>query len=122
MKGLAMVTLLAAGSACAETTLDSRQIDALLTGHTVYIQTPAGEAPVYYGADGSTGANLPNGPALRGTWSINGDGYCVDWTNGPQNSCTKISKTAQGITLTDAKTGEARGTILRIVPGNTEDI
>jgi len=59
---------------------------------------------------------------LVGTWILKDDHYCVDWENGPKNSCTKIVKTANGITLIDAESGDTRGTIDRIVPGNPESL
>lgn len=126
MKGkIAMVSLisaLATGATRAETVLDAQGLDVLLAGHTLYLSTPGGEAPVWYGADGRSAAALPNGVNLVGQWTIDGSGYCVDWENGPQNSCTTVTKTDGAIALTDAQTGEARGQVIRIVPGNVEGL
>ena len=121
-KEILMVTLLGAGAATAETRMTDAQVDAILTGITVYLATPSGTAPVHYGADGRSAAALPNGTTLVGTWRIAGDGYCVDWENGPRNSCTHVIKRAGAIGLSDAATAEPRGSIDRIVPGNPEGL
>lgn len=119
-----MVTMLSGGAAQAETdaefALDDAQLDALLTGHTVYVETPDGTAPVHYGADGRAAANLPAGPQLRGEWSIADGQYCVSWENGPQNSCTRVLKVRGAVLLRDGATDEPRGRVERIVPGNPE--
>ncbi len=123
MKGLAMVSLLATATAAqAETQMSDAQLDALLTGNTVYVATPGGAAPVYYGADGRAAANLPNGTELRGTWVIKDAAYCVDWDNGPKNSCTKVIKTSDGYAMFDLANGDPRGSVDRIVPGNPENL
>jgi len=78
--------------------------------------------PFKYASDGSTAARLSPELTLIGTWTVKGDHYCVDWDNGPKNSCSKLVRDEAGITLVDLKSGEARGTVERIVPGNPEDI
>jgi len=111
-------------------TLDDAQLDALLTGNTLYIAVPPGPAggpdggiaPFKYAADGSASARLPVGMTLVGTWSIEDGQYCVDWDNGPKGSCTSIRKTGEGIELFDTGAGEVRGTVESIVPGNPEDL
>ncbi|MEM9106474.1 MAG: hypothetical protein AAGC96_12535 [Pseudomonadota bacterium] len=115
----------------AETTMSKPQLEALLTGNTVYIDVPAGSpaggpdggvAPIRYSTDGSVAAALPNGTKLVGRYAINGEQYCVDWDNGPQNSCTTIVKSPTGMMMFDAKAKEPRGTVNRIVPGNPENL
>lgn len=115
----------------AEITLNGSQLEALLTGNTVYIDIPAGTpaggpdggvAPVRYGTDGSVAAALPNGAKLVGRYTINGEQYCVDWVNGPQNSCTTIVKSPIGMMMFDANKKEPRGAVNRIVPGNPENL
>ena len=110
--------------------LSAEQLDALLTGNTVFIAVPpggpggpdGGVAPFKYGADGNAAAKLPIGTTLVGTWQIDGDKYCADWKNGPKNSCTRIVKTADGYDIVDAAKNEVRGTVLRIEPGNPEGL
>ena len=107
----------------AETTMSGPQLEALLTGNTIYVDVPdGGVVPVRYGTDGSVAATLPNGSTLMGRYAIAGDQYCVDWNHGPQNSCTAIVKTPAGMMMLDAKKKEPRGTVNRIVPGNPEDL
>lgn len=122
----AALTLLAS-PALADGVLDPARADGLLTGNTVYLALPegspagAGEAPMFYGADGRTSARLPNGLTLVGEWRFLDDGsYCVDWENGPKNSCSAVVKSAGAISMTDTASGSSRGTVTRIVPGNPE--
>ena len=111
-------------------TLDDAQLDALLTGNTLYIAVPSGPAggpdggiaPFVYGADGSASARLPAGMTLVGIWSIEDGQYCVDWDNGPKGSCTSIRKTGDAIELYDTGADEVRGTVESIVPGNPENL
>ncbi|MEM9349803.1 MAG: hypothetical protein AAGA47_06040 [Pseudomonadota bacterium] len=131
MRGLAMVTMVTgvtAAAAAAETPMGEAQLDALLTGNTVYIEVPPGGpggpdggiAPFLYGADGRAVAVLPAGLTLVGTWRLEGDRYCVDWDNGPKDSCTRLVKSAEALLMVDPKTGETRGAVESIRPGNPE--
>ncbi|MEM9999463.1 MAG: hypothetical protein AAF940_01165 [Pseudomonadota bacterium] len=133
MKGMLMVSMIAGATgvaSAAETTMNDGQLDALLTGNTVYIALPAGSpaapdggiAPFKFGADGSAAAKLPVGMTLVGTWKLAGGQYCVDWDNGPKNSCTKLVKSAGGIVMNDAADDTPRGTVERIVVGNPENL
>ena len=126
----ALSATLALPASAQDATLDDAQLDALLTGHTLYIAVPPGPAggpeggiaPFRYGADGSASAALPTGTTLVGAWSIADGQYCVDWENGPQDSCTALRKAAGAIELVDRAEGEVRGTVERIVPGNPENL
>ncbi len=100
-----------------ETPMDDAQIDALLTGNTVYLIVPSGEASVLFSADGRAAAEMPNGTKMAGAWRIAQGAYCIDWDGGLQNSCTQVVKVVGAVVLRDAATGEPRGTIARIVPG-----
>ncbi len=133
MKDLIMTTMLAASATTAiagETVLDSAQLDGLLTGNTLYLAIPAGgpggpdggTAPFLYGADGKAAVKLPAGTTLVGKWEIWNDRYCVDWDNGPKNSCTQMLKSRGAISMIDPATGEPRGTVENIVPGNPESL
>ncbi len=124
-----MTTLLATGAVHAST-MNEMQLDGLLTGNTLYLSIPAGGAalpeggivPFKYGADGSASARLSKELTLVGAWKLGDDHYCVDWENGPKNSCTKIIKTEDGISLVDFSSDEIRGKVDRILPGNPEGI
>ena len=74
---LAAAALLATGAAAFadDTTMDGEQLDALLTGNTVYIDVPAGgpmgdggEMPLYHGTDGAVHARLPTGNPMVGVY------------------------------------------------------
>ena len=125
-----VLATLASPAAAQDATLTDAQLDALLTGHTLYIAVPPGPAggrdgeiaPFRYGTDGSASAKLPAGMTLVGKWSIKDGQYCVDWDNGPKNSCTTLRKTADAIELVDSAMNEVRGTVERIVPGNPENL
>ncbi len=125
-----MISGLAGGAVSAETTLDAAQLDGLLTGNTVYIAVPpggpggenGGMAPFKYGGDGTASARLPAGLTLVGSWTIDGDQYCVDWDNGPRNSCSRLVKDGEAIRIVDAASGEPRGAIDHIRPGNPEGL
>ncbi len=133
MKDLIMTTMIAAAAttaAASETMMSNAQLDGLLTGNTLYLAIPAGgpggpeggTAPFLYGADGKAAVKLPVGTTLVGTWTIENDRYCVDWDNGPKNSCTQMVKSGGTISMIDPQTGENRGTVENIVPGNPESL
>ena len=124
-----MTTLLSSSIAHAAS-LNAMQLDGLLTGNTLYLRIPPGGqalpdggiVPFKYGADGTSAARLSEKVTLVGTWELKDDYYCVDWKNGPKNSCTRIVKTEMGIDLIDVESGDIRGTVDRVVPGNPEQI
>ena len=130
---LSMITLAAgiAGSAAiAQDALKTEQLKPLITGNTLYVEIPAGvpgapdggTAPIYYAEDGSTAALLPAGVKLVGRWTLEDDRYCIDWDNGPKNSCTQLIRAAQGFVLMDANLGEPRGVVTRFATGNPEGL
>jgi hypothetical protein len=113
-----------------QTTLGRAQLDGLLTGNTAYIDLPPGGpggpnggiAFAYYGDDGRASFKLPTGTILTGAWLLKDDHYCADWDNGPKNSCTKVVRTPGAVFVIDAATGQPRGMIAKIVPGNAEGL
>jgi len=123
-------TCLAGSAAIAEETVTAEQLKALITGNTLYVDLPAGapgapdggSAPIYYAADGSAAALLPSGLQLVGRWALEADRYCIDWDNGPKNSCTQLIRAEQGFVVIDANIGEPRGVATRIAAGNPEDL
>ncbi len=125
-----LVVQLSAGSAMAAEQMDTAQLHALITGNTLYVDvapgTPGapdgGIAPIYYANDGAAAAQLPAGLKLIGTWAIDGDQYCIDWDNGPKNSCTKLVRTDAGFQVMDAAKNEPRGVVTRIATGNAENL
>jgi len=116
--------------ALADDMLTEAQLDALITGNTLYVEVPAGApgapdggtAPIYYNPNGSAAARLPAGLTLEGTWAMQGDRYCIDWDNGPKNSCSELTRTDAGFVIVDVKERAPRGIVTRIATGNPENL
>ncbi len=103
-----------------DTQLSRSQLDGLLTDQTVYLDTPGGEAVIHFGGKGTSHARLANGTHMQGRWTLTDTGYCIDWADGPQGSCTRILRNEAGLRMIDDATGDPRGQVSRIVPGNPE--
>ena len=110
--------------------LNKSQLDALLTGNTVYLPLPpggpggpdGGTAAFYFGADGRASLKLPTGTLLVGPWTLGDDHYRCEWENGPKNSCSRIVKVNGAMLTIDHASGTNRGPISSIVPGNAEGL
>jgi hypothetical protein len=122
--------ILAGTGALAAAPLTTEQLSTLITGNTLYVEVPAGApgapdggtAPIYYAKDGSAFALLPSGLKLVGRWTLEGNRYCIDWDNGPKNSCTQLIRTTEGFVVMDANLSEPRGVITRFATGNPENL
>lgn len=125
-----LATALIGSTAVADETMDAAQLSALITGNTLYVDIPVGApgapeggtAPIYYGEDGSAAAQLPAGLKLVGTWRLEEARYCIDWDNGPKNSCSQLVRGSGGFVVMDFALSEPRGMITRIATGNAEDL
>lgn len=121
---------LAGSAARAEEPVTAEQLKTLITGNTLYVEIPAGApgapdggtAPIYYAGNGSAAALLPSGLKLVGRWALEEDQYCIDWDNGPKNSCTQLIRREQGFVVMDANLGEPRGIVTRFSTGNPENL
>ncbi|MEP5730151.1 MAG: hypothetical protein ABJL67_12365 [Sulfitobacter sp.] len=130
IKFIALATAVSTSAALADAQLSGEQLDTIVKGNTLYVEIPAGApgapdggiAPIYYAADGGATVKLPAGRVLVGTWAIEGDSYCIDWDNGPQNSCTQLVRQSDMFVVMDAAKGEPRGTVSRIQTGNPEGL
>ena len=117
-------------AAIADETMNTSQLSALIAGNTLYVEVPAGTpgapdggtAPIYYSSDGSAASKLPAGLKLVGTWKLDDGSYCIDWENGPKNSCTQLVRGADGFIVMDSTLGEPRGIVKRISVGNAENL
>lgn len=124
------VTAMFGSAAYASDVMNADQLGALISGNTLYVDVPAGApgapeggtAPIFYGTDGAATALLPAGLKLVGTWALDGDSYCIDWDNGPKNSCSQLMRTANGFVITDVAKGEPRGLVTRLAIGNPENL
>jgi len=109
----------------AEQQFTGTQLDALMTGNTVYLQEPnsGGDIVLWYGADGTAMARLPSGGLLDGTWAVKGDLSCIKWSYAPNNdSCSKLVRSDGGIVLLENGTDRLLGTVTKIVPENIENL
>lgn len=129
-KYLAIGCITVATPALSEQVLNQSQLSALVTGNTLYVTMPAGApgapeggiAPIYYGEDGSAVALLPAGLKLTGTWNMGDTGYCINWENGPKNSCSTIARSDESFAVKDVATGDPRGQVFTIATGNPENL
>ena len=128
---LFMTTLLTTHMAALDgTSMSAAELGGLLTGNTLYIlvapkpdsKGTASAVPFKFGADRTSAARLSEEMTLVGRWQIDGDKYCVDWDNGPKNSCSRLIREAGEIRIVDAANGKVRGRIEKIVPGNPEQL
>jgi len=122
-----MVTMLGtagASAASTETRMNALQLDALMTGNTIYLTKPngGGEIVLWYGADGRAMARLPTSSMLDGTWSIKRDESCIVWSYSPKDSCSALVKHDGSMVLLEVGTERLLGTVRRIVPGNAEGL
>jgi len=120
-----MVSMLATeASASAQTEMTGAQLDALMTGNTIYLTEPTGggEIVLWYGADGTAMARLPSSSMLDGTWSIQGDLSCIVWSYSPKDSCSKMVKRDGIMELLENGTDRLLGTVRSIVLGNAENL
>ena len=130
MRSMIMAGSLVAFPALAQESLDRDQVATLITGNTLYVQIPPGApgapeggvAPIYYGTDGYAAAALPAGLKLVGVWALVDEGYCVDWENGPKNSCSILAREPDHFVVLDASTHDPRGTVNQIMTGNPEGL
>lgn len=117
-------------TALADQPLNQDQLQVLINGNTLYVTIPPGApgapeggiAPIYYGEDGHAVAQLPAGPKLTGSWTMADTGYCIDWTNGPKNSCSTLERSEGSFTVKDIATGDIRGQVFTIATGNPENL
>jgi hypothetical protein len=126
--GLALASLCLAGSASA-TELTGAEIESMISGNTVYLETTVasgtgtpGQGIIYYGANGSALYKTPLGVTWHATWFVKGNMACHDWREAPNNPCSKYDKQGDTISLINVETGMIRARILRIAPGNAEEL
>jgi hypothetical protein len=109
--------------------LTGDEIKALISGKTVYIETTsasssgqAGQAVIYWAADGTALFRTPNGTIMHGTWQIKGNTNCPEWKERPGSACVRYDKAGDVVTAIDATSGQPRAKYMKIVPGNPEKL
>ncbi len=105
--------------------MSGEQLDALMTGNTIYLTYPSGsgEIVLWYGADGAARARLNADSRLTGTWQVKGDLSCIKWSYDPnKDSCSKLVRRSNSLVLLENGTDRLLGTVRSIVPGNVEKL
>jgi hypothetical protein len=108
--------------------LTGAEIKDLISGKTAYLELTAsvtgtnGKGVMYYDANGTVLYKTPKGDMWHGTWTIKDNTACLDWKELPNNACTKYDKQGDTITNVNVQTGQTRGKIVRIAPGNVENL
>jgi len=109
--------------------LTGPEIKTLLSGNTVYLETTAasssgqaGNAAIYWAADGTALFKTANGSIMHGKWAIKDNTNCTDWKERPGAGCVRYDKTGDTITAIDAASGKVRAKIVKTAPGNAEKL
>lgn len=73
------------------------EIKAFVSGNTIYLETTAasaagtpGQGVVYLAEDGTGLYRTPTGDMWHGKWTTKGNTFCADWTERPNNPCTRF--------------------------------
>jgi hypothetical protein len=104
-------------------------IKTFLSGNTAYLQTTAasasgqvGNGVIYWNADGTALYRRPLGGMMHGKWQIKGNTLCAQWKERPGTGCVRYDKTGDVVTVIDAKRRKTRAKIVKIAPGNAENL
>jgi len=134
MRAIERVVMTAIASACmlgsaTAAELTGAEIKELVSGKSVYLELTAasaagtpGQGVIYYAPDGNVLYKTPKGVIWHGTWVIKENTSCTDWKEMPNNPCTKYDKQGDTISIINVATGQTRGKVLKIVPGNAENL
>jgi hypothetical protein len=125
---LVLASMLLAGSAMAKELTDA-EIKDMISGKTTYLETTSGSATgtagkgvIYYAADGTVLYKTPMGVMWHGHWAVKDGTNCSNWKEAPNSPCSKYDKEGDSITIINAATGQVRGKIVKIAPGNPENL
>ena len=108
--------------------LTGAEIKDLISGKSVYLDLTAsitgtqGQGIIYYDPNGTALYKTPKGVMWHGTWKIEGNTACIDWKEKPNNGCVKYDKQGDTTSVIDVATGQPRGKVTKIVPGNAEKL
>ncbi len=97
--------------------LDRNTLQAMMPGTTHRLDMGEVEAIIYYEDESQAHMQLPDGKTYSGRWRLEGDGYSVDWTNGP-SATWKLGHDGGKIHYIDAE-GAARAQVAAIEYANT---
>ena len=109
--------------------MSSAEIKAFLSDKTVYLETTAasasaqaGQAVIYWGADGTALFKTASGTIMHGTWEIKDNTLCAAWKERPNTGCVRYDKAGDVVTVSDAASGQVRATISKTAAGNAENL
>jgi hypothetical protein len=104
-------------------------IKALLSGKTAYVETTAASATrqvgnrvICWNADGTALYRRPLGGMMHGKWEITGNSLCAQWKERPGTGCVRYDKTGDAVTVIDVKSRKTRAKIVKLAPGNAENL
>jgi hypothetical protein len=105
------------------------EIKTFLSGNTVYLETTAasssgqaGQAVIYWAADGTALFKTASGSIMHGTWVIKDNTNCTDWKERPGSGCVRYDKVGDTVTAIDAASGKVRAKIVKTAAGNAEKL
>jgi hypothetical protein len=109
--------------------LTETEIKALVVGKTLYVETLAGTSTgaigpgmIFYAPDGMAYFKTPTGEMWQGKYTFKGNTLCTDWKQLPNNPCSRYDKQGDTINIVNVATGQARGKVVKTVPGNPEKL
>jgi hypothetical protein len=109
--------------------MSGAEIKAFLSDKTAYLETTAasssaqaGQAFIYWGADGTALFKTASGTIMHGTWEIKGNTLCAAWKERPNTGCVRYDKTGDAVTVIDAASGQTRAKVLKTAAGNAEKL
>lgn len=97
--------------------LDRDTLETVMPGTTHRLDMGGAEAVIYYEDENQAHMLLPDGKAYSGRWRLEGDGYSVDWTNGP-SAAWKLGHDGSAVHYIDVE-GTARAKLTAIEYANT---
>jgi hypothetical protein len=121
----AIASICTLGSATAGE-LTGAEIKDLISGKSVYLELTTGSTAtpgrgvIYYAPDGNALYKTAMGVMWHGTWAIKDNTACIDWEERPNNPCAKYDKQGDNISIINVETGQTRGKVLKVAPGNAE--
>jgi hypothetical protein len=116
-------------SSALATDMTAADIKTFLSGKTAYLKTTAasasgqvGEGVIFWNADGTALYRRPLGGMMHGKWEVKGNALCTQWKERPGTGCVRYDKTGDAVTVIDIKRRKIRAKIVKIVPGNAENL
>jgi hypothetical protein len=125
---LALASMFLAGPALAAE-LNDAEINDLLSGKTVYLETTsasttgtAGKGVIYYAPDGTILYKTAGGAMWHGKLVIKYHMNCSNWKEAPNAPCSKYDKQGDTISVLNSTNGQVRAKIVKTAPGNAENL